>query len=291
MSLPERKIRFKEHQPGRSWEAIATEHQRTYSDATLATGPFGVTTDSNGFIESGLPKDVPAPTLMVLGDSVVENLFVAPEERMCRAMERCFQRLGQPTRVLNGGVSGASTLHSLHVITGKVIPMRPKQVLIMNGVIDSDCLTDIDSYWSKHEWRDPLSYAYKPADEGQRGTVESSPQDRKRLLRMAVMALREFDIEPLFATFHRRSSWATDEVLQRAFREHQFAKRMAWWDVSLNAMRSVAGQMNVRLFDVTRQFEGRTELLYDEIHMNARGAEEIGGWLAGRIAEQEKPKC
>ncbi|GHE51062.1 hypothetical protein GCM10019059_07830 [Camelimonas fluminis] len=198
-------------------------------------------------------------------------------------MERSFTAAGNPMRVLNGGVSGATTLHTLHVITSKILNLKPKQVVIMNGVIDSDCIVDLDSYWTKHEWRDPFSYAYSPADMGQRGTIRPNTENRERLLRLAVTTLRAFHIEPMFATFHRRTSWGSDIVLQKAFREHQFAERMLLWDESMNAMRSVARAMRVPLFDVAKEFEGRSELLYDEIHMNARGSAEIGHWLAQRI--------
>jgi hypothetical protein len=47
--------------------------------------------------------------------------------------------------------------------------------------------------------------------------------------------------------------------------------------------------MAVPLFDVAVRFEGRRELLYDDIHMNADGADVIGRWLAARLAERPTP--
>ncbi|AYQ43850.1 hypothetical protein CVS37_38405 [Burkholderia lata] len=280
---PERKIRLKEHHRSQRWEAHVSDYQRSFADATLGTGPFVMETDSDGFVSSAFEKSDHFDDVIVLGDSIPENTFVPLEKRLCRVMEASLRQHGESIRVLNGGISGASSLHTLSVIASKILPLRPKLILVMNGTIDTECVAEASSFWTKHEHFDPFTYGYVDVDHPYveaRRTPDF--EDRKRILRTMVFLTRQFGIPIAFATSHHRLRNG-DELMERIYTEEKYAARLTRWTGSHNATREVCSELNVPLLDVHKAFGGRNDLLYDDIHMNERGAHEIGNWMASEV--------
>src|SRR3954451_12740314 len=104
----------------REW-GVCQDTVRSPTDALLALADHSllrydhrVRTDDHGFIVSGGNVSPGSPRVLVLGDSVLENLFVDASKRMCARLEAIFaSRGGHPVQVLNSGMTGATTLHLL----------------------------------------------------------------------------------------------------------------------------------------------------------------------------------
>ncbi|MBN3839326.1 SGNH/GDSL hydrolase family protein [Burkholderia sp. Ac-20349] len=280
---PERKIRLKEHQRGQRWEATVSEYQRSLADATLGPGPFVMEVDSDGFVSSAFEKSDDLGDIIVLGDSIPENTFVPAEKRLCRMIELALREQGHRVRVLNGGVSGASSLHTLNVIASKVLALKPKLILVMNGTIDTECAIETSSFWTKHEYFDPFTYGYVDVDHPYIEERQSPDfEDRKRILRSMVYLANQFGIPVAFSTSHHRLRDG-DELMQRIYSDERYAERLSRWKGTHKATRDVCSELRVPLLDVHKKFSGRSDLLYDDIHMNEHGAREVGRWMAGEL--------
>jgi lysophospholipase L1-like esterase len=282
---PARKIRFKEHQRGQKWTVTPTETQRQCSDETLGSGPFSIEVDDHGFISSSFESSPERSDIIILGDSIPENTFVDADARLSRVIERSLNDHGHKVRVLNGGVSGATTLHSLNVLATKVIALRPKLVVVMNGTIDMECAIETDSFWTKHEYYDPFTYDYVDTDRPYVTSHRPSDfEDRKRLLRSMIYLSRQFSVPIALATSHYRG-WEGDALVPKLRTRSEHEERSARWDGAHDATRLVSSEMGVALIDVNAKFRGRRGLLYDDIHMNAEGSREIGQWMARCISD------
>jgi lysophospholipase L1-like esterase len=111
---------------------------------------YPLETDRNGFINPGAVHDRPDATIVFLGGSTTEAMFVSPAERFPHAAGRLIeQRTGLRVNTLNGGRSGNNTMHANLLLVGKVLPMRPTAVVLMENVNDVGTLASFDTYWNQ----------------------------------------------------------------------------------------------------------------------------------------------
>ena len=139
---------------------------RQDADALLYADVRGI--DSHGvsnmmpiyvaMLESGFTNPTPNPrivsetdaaaTIVFLGGSTTECMFVQPELRFPHLAGKLIgERLGTRVDGVNGGKSGNNTMHSLLVLSAKVIPMRPDIVVLMHNTNDLAILARGESYW------------------------------------------------------------------------------------------------------------------------------------------------
>jgi len=101
-------------------------------------------TDIDGFILG--PKDFirndKNVDIIFFGGSTTECLFVEEEKRFPYLVSDQLR-----IRVLNGGVSGNHSMHSLLSMIGKGVPHKPKHVVFMHAVNDLSTLSRTLSYW------------------------------------------------------------------------------------------------------------------------------------------------
>jgi lysophospholipase L1-like esterase len=104
-------------------------------------------TDRDGFIVGG--KEAPGPIdFAFIGGSTTECLYLEEHKRFPAVVARYLVRSdGTPAQTRNAGVSGANSLHSLFTITAKLIPYRPRYVIIMHNINDFSQLSKTGSYW------------------------------------------------------------------------------------------------------------------------------------------------
>jgi len=111
---------------------------------------FLVRTDRDGFIVG--PKDFDDTSsevgLIFFGGSTTECIYVEEEKRFPYLVS---ESLG--VRVLNSGVSGNHSIHSLFAMIGKGIPYKPKHMVLMHAVNDLTLLSKTLSYWDAPQTR------------------------------------------------------------------------------------------------------------------------------------------
>ena len=106
-----------------------------------------VRTDSNGFIigsTDNLRGMDEKTKIIFFGGSTTENILIQEDSRFPYLVG---QKLSG-AQVLNGGVSGNHSVHSLLNLIAKGIPEFPEFIVVMHGANDLGTLTKTESYWS-----------------------------------------------------------------------------------------------------------------------------------------------
>jgi hypothetical protein len=268
-----RAIRLKEYPPGSVIRNIPPDWYLHAKDSTLETGEYIIRTDHNGFILAGEHYISSDTQIVVLGDSIVEAMYVAEHLRMCSCLEASLTRVvGVPVQVLNGGYSGATSLHLLNVFLNKVVPLKPVAVILMTSVLDADVAVRKGDYWNKDCWLEPLVDIDKhntSRDNEFRSTPDFS--SRPRLLSLFQTAGALFDIPVWFATAPHRQLFQ-GEYVEKTFKDRsdfdaEVAQRRA-----VNAItRQFALENRAVLFDLELSMIDMHDIYYDMFHHNARG--------------------
>lgn len=272
-----RTVRLKELGINLDYMGSPREEDLTGSDGTLLPGPFKVRTDENGFIR-GKVEIGSDQKIVVLGDSVVENKFVQEGGRFTECAEARLALLGRETKVLNGGVSGASMLHILISTLTKVIPLRPEMIVVMTGVMDIDCAIDSESFWTSNPYLTPFVYGARQADPVYKASVPPNFADRGRLLGLVSQACSAFGIKLAVATIPHRGN--DDYAAKRG----DWFKRLSDLRQQVNeSTRQHARVHGTYLIDLEREFSGRSDLFYDQFHFNDNGSALVGSAFADRL--------
>ena len=105
--------------------------------------------DENGFISTGNPKsNNPEIKILFLGGSTTETMYVPEKQRFPSIIERTLrEKLGKNVDVLNSGVSGNNSMHSLLILLSKGIPLKPTYAVLMHNYNDFAVLYKTESYW------------------------------------------------------------------------------------------------------------------------------------------------
>ena len=110
----------------------------------LTQKDFLLRTDKDGFIVG--PKDFDKTdsevSIIFFGGSTTECIYVEEERRFPYLVSESLR-----LRVLNGGVSGNHSMHSLLAMIGKGVPYKPKNIVLMHAVNDLVLLSKTLSYW------------------------------------------------------------------------------------------------------------------------------------------------
>ncbi len=145
---PERHIRLREWLPNTRFLAAPPKIRRANPGGPVHD-IYPLTIDSDGFIEPARVHAEPNVTVVFLGGSTTECLYVTPELRFPALAGRLMgKQLDLKVNGLNGAKSGNNTMHSLHILTGKVLPLRPDFVVLMNNVNDIGVLSRYGTYWT-----------------------------------------------------------------------------------------------------------------------------------------------
>ncbi|MBF0326118.1 MAG: SGNH/GDSL hydrolase family protein [Alphaproteobacteria bacterium] len=143
---------------------VAPLHEWVPSSVMIATPPatrranpgpilaeqYQIDVDEDGFIRPSVVHATADRTVVFLGGSTTECLYVEPENRFPyltgRELER---RTGLRVNTLNGARSGNDAVHNLHLLMTKVLPRRPDVVVLMNGINDLGHLSRDNGYWAR----------------------------------------------------------------------------------------------------------------------------------------------
>lgn len=122
---------------------------------------YEIRTDRDGNIEPSRVHEDPDLSIVFLGGSTTECLFVAPEARFPYLVGRLLeQRTGLKVNALNGGRSGNTSMHASLAFLAKVAPARPQYAVLMENINDLTSLAYFGSYWAPN---DPRAFLRDPA--------------------------------------------------------------------------------------------------------------------------------
>lgn len=277
-------IRLKEHWANLDDELTAPEGYLNERDDVLGAGPYRFRTDENGFIISGEVSDT-VHSVIFLGDSVIENIYIQEKDRMCAVLERKLRDdRDLDVRILNGGYSGASTLHLLNVFINKIIPLKPTAVVLMTGIIDREAMRKKAGYWSSDKYLQTIVYADEVP-----GTFDTSTRDdldffnREKLLQVFSDTARLFQIPlvmvttPLLATYGGKYVKANYPDPDKFWREVEERK-------AINAStKRICEAKGIHCLDIEGAASGDHSDFQDNIHLSATGAAKVADALVASV--------
>jgi lysophospholipase L1-like esterase len=152
--VPTRYVRLSEWEPSsvryiRPSEFLGSEPASIRNVDSFVDKEYLLRTDENGFILPSKVHDSPDSSLVFLGGSTTECMFVEENMRFPYLVGRVLdQRTGRKVNSFNGGRSGNTTFNSVVTLLAKVVPMQPDAVIIMENINDLTTLLFARSYWN-----------------------------------------------------------------------------------------------------------------------------------------------
>ena len=244
-------------------------------DSSLLQQPYKIKTDENGFILPEPPSKPDCPTVIFLGDSVLEGMFSLPEDRICSRLQRILaEEKGIDVAILNAGYSGATILHSFNTFMNKIIPLRPAAVVLMTGMVDFDVALFKASFWSKDCWIEPIIEIGKDNNVRDPNKISApSYENQSRLMAMFSAASRIFKVPVWYATLPHRQVFS-GEYVSKTFKDRNAFDQAVSLHRGVNEVtRRAALRDRVPLFDLEMDLADRTDIFYDMFHLNAAGGE------------------
>lgn len=268
-----RYIRLREHAP-LSDRLLIPNADQIASSAALGCGPFRLRTNQDGYIRSGMMVESEKRTV-VLGDSFVECSFQNENERICAMLESVDQATSDPILgvVHNAGYSGSTTLNLLNALLNKVLSSPPDRLIFVLPANDAFVHRFASTYWNTSEYYSPIFPAeVERANAELGGYSDLSGATLCRLIGLVIEASALFEIELMIATFpHAQSYDAWPQIAQKY-------PAQSWFEAVVNARRKLNGavrtmclERSIPFVDLELEIGDRSELFYDELHMNAKG--------------------
>jgi lysophospholipase L1-like esterase len=151
-----RVIKLREHQPLTQMRLrFPTAHLR-FTD-NVFTKTYKLDIDANGFIKPSQKYAHPDLSIVFLGGSTTECMYVSQKSRFPEVVGNILEKeTGKKINAYNGGLSGNNSLHAIDLLVNKVIPLKPRVVVFMENINDLSTLLYEKTYWSQHTTRAPL---------------------------------------------------------------------------------------------------------------------------------------
>lgn len=154
---------------------------------------YTLSTDDNGFIEPAIRHKDADLNIVFLGGSTTECLYVQPENRFAHLTAKTLEtELGLKINGINAARSGNSTMHSLLLFLGKIVPIKPDFAVLMHATNDIGVLTSHGGYWTENTDHRLLVEKDATIGEGVRTIVNRLVPYTSRLLRRATTTFTGF---------------------------------------------------------------------------------------------------
>ena len=151
-----RYIKLREYRPLSQMRLRFPKEHLKYTDNVFPK-VYKVDVDAKGFIKPSKKYDHPDLSLVFLGGSTTECMFMDELNRFPYQVGAILeQETGKRINSYNGGLSGNNSLHAIDLLLNKVIPMHPRVVVFMENINDLSTLLYEKTYWSRHTTRAPL---------------------------------------------------------------------------------------------------------------------------------------
>jgi lysophospholipase L1-like esterase len=194
----QRYIKLREFNPLYRDVLVPSRQAMEMSDS-LVQKPYVLRIDRQGFIMPSKIHAHPDLTLVFLGGSTTECVYVDEKDRFpYLAGHLIEQQTGLKVNSYNAGRSGNNTLHSLDVLLNKVLPLKPDIVVMMHNINDLAILMYDKTYWNHNPSRSPL-IEKKPNFK----TVGKDLEETFHLVRDLTFPYLSREIKKLFSFVHR----------------------------------------------------------------------------------------
>jgi lysophospholipase L1-like esterase len=156
-----RYIKLREPRPRRQMRLKFPNHHLPFTD-NVFTKTYKVDIDANGFIKPSRRYAAPDLSIVFLGGSTTECMFMDELNRFPYLVGALLEKeTGKKINAYNGGLSGNNSLHAIDLLVNKVIPLQPRVVVFMENINDLSTLLYQKTYWSKNNVRAPIETLVK----------------------------------------------------------------------------------------------------------------------------------
>jgi len=270
-----RYIALLEFQPGLVAQIMPPSSYLERTNGTLAQENTLLRIDAQGFMVSEQPQLPGDHSILLLGGSSLENLYVHHDQRVLAVMEQQLANAGQRSKVYNAGISNAHLLHLVNLMTNKGLALRPGYVVYFPAAgADADANELEHTFWNADGNMSPVRElkVTRPPVPVPAFHDRNHYDDQRRLLRVLYAICRNFDIELLVGT------WPVYGPLD-AFMASQepdpayFAANDVQMQALNQVIREVCAEQGGSLIDFEQAMAPlhRPDYFYDRNHPNARG--------------------
>ncbi len=152
----QRFINLREHKPFFSDYVYPTEEDLRNAEF-LERKKYLLRVDANGYIMPSQIHPEADLTIVFLGGSTTECLYMDEEERFPYQVGRLIERdLKLKVNSYNSGKAGNNSLHSIDILLNKVMFINPDIVVMEHNVNDLIILLFEKSYWNNNKMKSPL---------------------------------------------------------------------------------------------------------------------------------------
>jgi hypothetical protein len=156
-----RYIKLREQRPLRQMRLQFPKNHLPYTD-NVFTKTYKIDIDENGFIKPSKKYADPDLSIVFLGGSTTECMFMDEENRFPYVVGAILeQETGKKINAYNGGLSGNNSLHAIDLLVNKVVPLKPRVVVFMENINDLSTLLYEKTYWNRNNVRAPLETLVK----------------------------------------------------------------------------------------------------------------------------------
>jgi len=287
----------------------------------LENKSYRLRSDEDGFVVPSAVHDNPDMSIVFLGGSTTECHYMDEDLRFPYLVGRSLEsKLGKRINAYNSGRAGNNTLHSNLLLQGKVITMRPRIAVLMEGMSDLTFLAVFKNYWSPSATRGLvqnkedifftqwiIEHVHGPAREstndersGARGTPATNltPEQVSTVFRknieLFVYLCRQHKITPVLMTQFNRLTDDLAPNLQEQFRPMftswgiGYEQYRACYDALNQTIRQVAKEQNVQLIDLDRLVPKTKDYMYDVVHLNVNGSRFVTNIVSNALEAELK---
>lgn len=263
--MSNRSIRLKEFALNQDFTTNPEENYRAARNGIPELRDYRIRTEGNGFILSG---DFRSPRKLVgLGDSIMECMFV---EEGCRVCARIEAELDFSVQVLNGGCSGATSLHILNTIANKVVPLRPAGIFVMTGIMDVEAMCLANGFWTNDVHMKPIFDASDHNGGRDTDFVEMNVTQRLQLTNCIIDFCRNFGIPVCFISTPHLQRY-DGYYVTHAYSEERYGDLTRKRGQANYSISQLCLAKSVPFYDVQMAFADRPDLFHDDKHMNEKG--------------------
>lgn len=312
----ERAIRLREHSPD-SLRHLSFRHEPALEQSGRI---FRLAIDGHGFIMPGALHQDPDVTLVFLGGSTTECLFMEDNHRFpCRVGALLEGSTGLEVNAYNGGISGNHSLHSINVLLNKVLPLRPQIVVMMHNINDLMVLMHEGSYWNNNPTRSIIeviggyrvfrifknllipnlyekmrAIRFRPPDEFARVRGRKIIIDEAWMLGQFEANLQTFleicrarEITPVLLTQNSRFKEHPDPEVEASLLgptdtvRYQTFRRLHM--LFNDSIRTLGARNGVMVIDLAGEVPQEREYTYDSVHLTQRGSDFVSAIIADRL--------
>lgn len=278
-----RVIRLKEWGCNKSTTKKPAESQILNATQALESKNYILNTDSNGFIINGITSNRGNryKNLVLLGDSFVESLFVDEDKRINAVIENRFI----DCNVLNGGYSGATSLHLLNVINNKVIPLNPDFVVFFVPTNDQRIKAVDNGYWNKDQRLSSVIPSGKGAELVDDYPKTSFSSSVEKMLEVIHFTLNTYGIKHCFATTpHRQKLDEKDEWFKlKSLNLKNYGAKVTQRKQVNSVCRAFCLEKKIALIDLETELSEFNHYFYDDLHLTNQSSPIVGGIISDRL--------